>query len=102
MAFKPYPFAPVVSFESAVERDANVFHSWHGRELALQSLVEGANVIDLVSRSHGIEVNHVAVCGGESVVLLLQVAQRLGQQARANQKHERESRLQHDEGLLRQ
>ena len=89
MAFDPYAFTPVVAFECTVERDTNMFHTGKRCELALQSLVEGANVIHLESRSHRVEMNHVAVRGGQSVVLLLQIAQRLCQQACADEKHQR-------------
>ena len=94
------PFTPVVPFQGAVERESHTLHSRYRCESLFKLLIECGQLFRSVAGARRIQVNHVPVVSLEAKVLVLHVAQTLGQQAGAHQQHDRQRCLNDDEGLL--
>src|SRR5215467_4025329 len=102
MAFDADSLTPVISLERAVKRDADALDAGQSGEFTFQLIVEPANSFQGVSGSHGVDVDDIAIGGGETEILPLQVAESLRHQACADEEYERESSLKDDQSLLRQ
>ncbi len=80
----------------------DVSHAGHRGEAVLDLAVEAGQAFNGVACAVRIEVQHVAVAGGDAEVLVLQIGQRFGHQDGAGQQHQRQRRLKDNQGLLRQ
>ena len=71
-ALDKHAFAPVIALQRAVQRHAHALHAGKSGEFALQSFVGGADGGGGVARAGGIEVEDVAVGGGDAEILMLE------------------------------
>ena len=89
-----YSLSPIVSFQRAVESDADTLRAGQCCELSFQLLVERAYGIHVVSGAHGINVDYVTVGCGDAEILPLKIAQGLRHESGPHQEHQGKGRLQ--------
>src|ERR1039458_5519966 len=102
VAFHVNTERPVVAAHRTVDRIAGAVHAGDLREALLELLVKPVQLLRLISGQRGIYPHHQPALRFEPEALVLQVAQRLGQQARADQQNGGQRHLQHHQRPLRQ
>ena len=94
--------APVVAFQCAIQRQANALYAGKSRKRLLQPLIESGQPGDRVTGARRVQMQHIPVRRLNAKVLMLQVPQRLRQQPRTHQQHQRQRCLKNNQGFLRQ
>ena len=94
--------APVVAFQRAIERHADVGHARQRGEAVFDLAIERGQTVDGIAGASRIEMQHVAVGSGDTQLLMFQVGQRFGHQDGSGEQNQGERSLKYDQRFLRQ